>query len=85
MNRSGTFVAWLIFVGLSVLVLCVVLAWQEDASRFEAEHAKRQQRHDLQLRACLNAGGVPYFHEAGGRTGLFARCDLPLHAPKEPQ
>jgi hypothetical protein len=54
-------------------LLFVAGSWAELATAHDTSiHAARQQRHDVQLRACLSAGGVPYFHDSG----LFRWCQF---------
>jgi hypothetical protein len=75
---------WAVLIVLAVLGATVLMGARaavldkiERDRQAPVEHAKRQQRHDLQLRACLNSGGVPYFIKGGGHDGLFERCEWP--------
>ncbi len=67
-----------------ILLACVVgtmLAFAAAVAPSEADraaaHAAALRRHEMQTKACVAAGGVPYFHEVGQQAGLFRWCDLP--------
>lgn len=60
---------------IAVAALCglAVVGERANRERWAQTTAARQQQHEVQLRACLDGKGVPYFTEAG----LFRWCQVP--------